>query len=409
MKTYHFKKIIFFLILLGSSQVSWAACTQTLSPGANVASVVSTAANGSTICLNSGDYGNVNLNNMARTGYATLTSLNGTGAIMSPSVGNSNYIRFDRMSLTAMLINKSKNIQIVNSAFLPNKGGLAVVDSSNTLVDSVDFTNVNQATWSGRLSLNNASYSTITNSKFVGVGNSTNTSEAAADGIMIIGLANNNKIGPNNLFSGILQNLCDVANPGSHCDSIQFYGGGPNNVITGNYFVNGHTYIMAPDGSDYVTVTDNVFNGNATSSYDWKIQFGSANNVRFEHNTLTNSSAAFDSKPGEPASSNAVVRNNTVLSGSYKTSGGSGCSNCSFTRHLFASTSDSFGTNNLFGNPTFVGGTQPTSYAGYQLTSSSLGYQVATDGNDMGVVFTGITNPPPPSTTLAAPMNLRVN
>ena len=94
---------------------------------------------------------------MARTGYVTITSASGTGAIMSPKVGNSDYIRFDGMSLTGMLINNgSTNIQIANSTFLPNKSGLAVIASSKILVDNVDFTNVNQATWSGRVSLNNA-------------------------------------------------------------------------------------------------------------------------------------------------------------------------------------------------------------------------------------------------------------
>lgn len=410
MKAYHFKKIILFLSLLGLSQVSWAACTQTLSPGANVASAVSSAANGSTICLNSGNYGVVNLYNMGRSGYVTLASTTGTGAIMSPQVGNSDYIRFDRMSLTSMLINNgSTNIQIANSTFLPNKGGLAIVDSSKTLVDNVDFTNVNQATWSGRISLNNATYSTITNSKFVGVGrDSTNVKAGAADGIMVVGRAANNTIGPNNLFSGILQSTCDVANPGSHCDSIQFYGAGSGNVITGNYFENDNVFIMAPDGSDKVTVTHNVFDGDSISNYDWKIQFGSANGVLFEHNTLTNTGVTFDSKTGNPASTNISAKNNILRDKGIKTTGGSGCSpNCVFDHNLFGTSSIAMGSSNIIGLPTFVGGTNPATRTGHQLISSSLGYKTATDGNDRGVVFTGTTT----TTTapLAAPANLRVN
>lgn len=416
MKTYYCKKIILIALLLGSSQVSWAACTQTLSPGANVASAVSSAANGSTICLNSGDYGTVKLDNLARTGYVTLTSASGTGAIMSPSLWNSDYIRFDRMSLTSMVINNgSTNVQITNSTFVPNKPGLAVVASSKILVDNVDFTNVNLATWSGRISLNNATYTTITNSKFVGVGkDSTNVKTGAADGIMIIGNASDNTIGPNNLFSGILQNLCDVANPGAHCDSIQIYGAGPNNVITGNHFVNDSIFIMAPDGSDKVTVTNNVFNGDSIPTYDWKIQFGSANGVLFEHNTLSNTGAAFDSKPSNPASTNILAKNNIIKTVGIKTSSGSGCSpNCVFSNNQFGTSGVARGTNNIIGYPTFVGGTSPTALTGYQLTSSSIGYKKATDGMDMGTSYYGsgaITAPTPSTTTtLAAPTNLRLN
>ena len=65
MKHYHFKTLTLSVILLGLSQVSFAACDQTLSPGANVASAVSNAANGTTICLNNGNYASVDLFNIA--------------------------------------------------------------------------------------------------------------------------------------------------------------------------------------------------------------------------------------------------------------------------------------------------------------------------------------------------------
>jgi hypothetical protein len=415
MKTYHLKKIIFFLTLLGSSQASWAACNQTLSPGANVASAVSSAANGSTICLNSGNYGTVNFYNMGRTGFVTLTSVSGTGAIMSPQIGNSDYIRFDGMSLTSILINNgSTNIQIANSTFLPNKAGLAIVGSSKILVDNVDFTKVNQATWSGRISLNNATYSTITNSKIADVGSdASNVKVGAADGIMVVGNAANNTIGPNNVFSGILQSLCDVANPGSHCDAIQFYGAGTGNVITGNYFVNGDTFIMSPDGSDNTTVTNNVFNGDAIPNYDWKVQFGSANGVVFEHNTLTNTGVTFDSKPGNSASNNISAKNNIIRDKSIKTTGGSGCTpNCVFNYNTFGSSGSAIGSSNIIGIPTFTGGTKPTAISGYKLTSSSIGYLKATDGKDMGTSYYGsgtTTTTPSGTTTLNAPTNLRLN
>ena len=59
-------------------------CTQTLSVGANVASAVSSASNGSTICLNSGNYGTVNFSNIARSDYVTVRSTSGVGATIGP-------------------------------------------------------------------------------------------------------------------------------------------------------------------------------------------------------------------------------------------------------------------------------------------------------------------------------------
>jgi hypothetical protein len=106
-----------------------------------------------------------------------------------------------------------------------------------------------------------------------------------------------------------------------------------------------------------------------------------------------------DAKSGSPASSNVVAKEN-ILSGSIKLN----CTGCSITHNLFKYSQDAAGTNNLIGTPLFVGGTNPSTMAGYQLTSSSLGYRAATDGLDMGVGTFG-AGPAP----LAPPSNLRVN
>src|ERR1700709_2646126 len=110
------KKLLFFIIMMVVSKFSFAACDQTISPGANIASVVTSAPNGSTICLNSGDYGTATLSNIARTGLVTLQSASGTGAALSPQISNSNFIKFQSMTLRSMLIqNCSTNIQVVGN------------------------------------------------------------------------------------------------------------------------------------------------------------------------------------------------------------------------------------------------------------------------------------------------------
>jgi len=69
------------------------------------------------------------------------------------------------------------------------------------------------------------------------------------------------------------------------------------------------------------------------------------------------------------------------------------------------------GTSNLIGNPTFSGGTSPTTQVGYQLTSSSLGYGAASDGTNMGINSTGTggTTTAPTVVVILAPTNLVVN
>ena len=43
------------------------------------------------------------------------------------------------------------------------------------------------------------------------------------------------------------------------------------------------------------------------------------------------------------------------------------------------------GTGNITGTPNFLGGSNPTTYAGFRLSSGSPGRGAASDGTDMGV------------------------
>jgi hypothetical protein len=390
MKTNHFKKLIMSSILLGLSQVSWAACDQTLSPGANVASAVSSAAVGSTICLNAGNYGRVELFNIARSGYVTIRSASGKSASIAPQVGKTNFVRLESLTISDVILQNScsTHVQWVNNDF-PAKG-LTLSNSGcgslDTLIDGNSFTNFNVGGgYEGRLSLVYGSGITVSNNFFGNGG--------ASDGIQMIGGVSNVNI-VNNTFSGILESLCGSV----HCDAIQLYGTGNGIVINSNFFTNGDTFIMAPDGSDGVTITNNVFNGVGVS-YPDKIQFGSANGARFEHNTLTNVRASFDSKTGSSASNNVIAKNNILASGSnFKTEGGSGCASCTFT-------------NNFNGNPTFAGGSNPTTFAGFLLATNSLGINSATDGKNMGIAASSTVATPPvvAQLPLIAPTNLRVN
>jgi len=406
MTMHHFKKPFLFLaLLMGASQISFAACDQTLSPGANVASAISSAAGGTTICLNSGSYGSVNLSNIVKTSDVTVQSVSGNSAVASLIVRGSNHLRFKNLTISGMDMNATgnKNISIVNNTF---KGQLKVIGSgssstpANILIDGNTFDGISvcSSCSEGRLQLYDAGGVTVSNNHFGGAGES--------DGIQWGGYGGT--VGPGNVFDGIIQGSYS-----RHIDAIQLYGQVDHHTIIGNYFMNGDTYIMAPDGGNAVTFKNNVAKA-GSGSYYWKFQFGSHSNLTFSHNTIpANIGVSIDKKSDSTIkSSNAVVQNNIMTNGAgFKTKDSSGvesCTNCTFSHNLFSSNSQAIGTNNLVGAPTFIGGTSPTTWAGYQLTSNSLGYRAATDGSDMGTTYYG-TGTPSTGVVLNAPTNLRVN
>jgi hypothetical protein len=357
-------------------------CTETLAPGDDVPTAAAVAPDGSVICLETGTYGVVELVDLDRTGYVTLRSATGHGAVIAPRIGNSHYLRLESLTISPYPLQNacSSHVQWVNNEFAAE--GLTLTNDGcgdlATLIDHNRFTGFDVGGgFEGRLSLAYGSGITITNNYFGDGG--------ASDGIQLVGGVRNVEIGPGNTFDGILQSLCgDV-----HCDAIQLYGAGSGIAIRRNLFRNGDTYIMAPDGSNGVTVVDNVFDGTA-SEYEYKIQFGSAANPVFRHNTLLDTSAAFDSKDGEPASSNAVGRDNLFDGFSHiKTAGGSGCTGCTFSSNLFADAGNASGSDNVIGTPAYTGGANPPTWAGWQLAAGSPGVGAATDGADLGTTYYG--------------------
>lgn len=399
MKIYHLKKCILFAILLGSSQVSWAACDQTLSPGANVASAVSSAASGSTICLNNGDFGSVNLSDISKSNYVTVQSASGRGASISLQIGNSKFLRFTNLNINGADINAcSKNIELTSStftkgAFLSDRG-FSCTYPLNITIDGSIFSNLSGAGYEGRISVvdddgHQPSLGIIISNNEIRDG-------CQSDGVFLAGGASGVQIGPGNVFSNIVQS-------GSvHCDNIQFYGSGWNNSITGNMFKTGSSYLMLVDSADNAIIRDNVFDGGTSSGV--KLQIAQTSNTTFEHNTLKNAGISIN------LGSTATIKDNVFINSSYNPNaqgGYSGCSNCVASYNL--STSSISGTNNITGTPTLVGDASPTTWAGWQLTSGSLGYLNGSDGKDRGVNFYGSGTAGSGTASVAPPSNLRAN
>ncbi|MEZ0392487.1 MAG: hypothetical protein ACAH59_09740, partial [Pseudobdellovibrionaceae bacterium] len=395
------KWILSVFSFLMMAEISHAACDQTLSPGANVASAVSSAPAGATICLNAGSYGNVQFTNFSKSPRVTVQSVSGRTATLSANYYNASGIDLKSLTISGLDIrNGSRNITAQGNTFtgqtvinMGSNGGN--YGDANILLDGNTFDGISVCTncYEGRVEVISSLPCgvTISNNHFGGAGES--------DGIQMS--AKGLKIGPGNVFEGIIQ-----GNYGRHVDAIQGVGQS-GTIITGNYFFNNTINIGFYDGGSSEQITHNVFGPPRDNLQN--LQLGGIQGMIMAHNTFRNTIIAHGTKSGDTANSGWTVRDNIFVNSDLINSGDQlQCNNCVYNSNLFDASSSSRGTNALIGSPTFVGGSAPSTWAGYQLTSSSLGYRAASDGLDLGPSSFGGTPPPPPPVSLAAPTNLRV-
>ncbi|MGZ3817385.1 MAG: hypothetical protein ACXVCR_02700 [Bdellovibrio sp.] len=419
----HFKKsfstssilIIFFVCL---SQNSWAACDQTLSPGANVASAISNAAAGTTICLNAGNYGTVTVSNVSKSSDVIIQSTTGQTANANFSLSNTNHIKVQSMTIYSLYWSGGTNNTFSKNLFVGDGGawnshssmmgtGQIVYNSggnssAKNLIDGNTFSQISVCSncYEGWISLqpgNTASGITISNNTFSGPG----------DGDFIQTGTSGVVIGPGNSFIGNVQSWCDT-HSGRHCDSIQGYGQ-DHTIITGNYFSNDTVFVGNYDGGTGDNINNNVFVGNDQDA--GQIMLGSSISDIVEHNTFIGMAIGLDAKSGGALSSNGIVRNNIFLQNSRIAFNCTGCvasynlADASSVTTCAAHGSEcTFGSNLITGTPTFTGGSSYTkAWAGWQLLSSSLGYKQGSDGLDRGTTFYGVS-----IVQLEPPKNLRV-
>ena len=409
------KKLFIVVAMMVASKFSFAACDQIVNPGANLASVVSSAPNGSTVCLNSGDYGTATLTNIARTGLVTLQSTLGVGAALSPRITKSAFIKFQSMTLRDMLIqNCSSNIQVVGNTWAPDTSGIVVNDNGfgcsaadkKILIDGNKFVNTRPAWSEGKIGLVSVTGVVFTNNLIQG-----QSTGNGGDGIQTGGSLANIVIGPGNIFRDIRQAPCDSSPGVPHCDSIQFVGDCPTCTINGNWFDNVEVVLQHHDATVPVVFTNNLVT-NAVQMWVYSTP-GNASNSRIEHNTFYNLGLAMWGTTGSGVSdTTGLVAQNNILIGSTASPSTCSAGSCTFASNVCQTSSQcSFnGSNTMVGTPIFSGGAlgSITTWAGWKLATSSIGLAKGTDGKDVGINYYGSSSTVP-AEPLSPPTGLRVN
>jgi hypothetical protein len=106
-------------------------------------------------------------------------------------------------------------------------------------------------------------------------------------------------------------------------------------------------------------------------------------NTTISHNVFYGSAFRIAGKSGNP--SGLTIQSNIFRSwGLVDTTA---CTSCTISTNMF--NSGAFGSSNVIGTPTWVGGTNPDSYAGFELAEGSAGEAAGVGGEDMGPRYGG--------------------
>jgi hypothetical protein len=374
------------------SHTAAASAADLTATPSTLASVFSSAQPGDRILLAAGTY---SFSGGTKSGTVTLTPQSGAAVTMSLSFAGSSGIAIDGVTVKSMnTSNKAHDITVRNSDFTGQTYmNLVGAVNSNIVLDSntIEPWSAGNGDAEGRVHLSQPNALgtqpvgvTVSNNYFKGPG--------CSDGIQI---GSYGVVVKNNVFDGIKQGSC-----APHVDSIQFYGQS-HTVVTGNYFTNFSTAIMAPDGGNGETITNNVFDNGAGNSAS-AIQMGAfSNGSLFAHNTVRGTDVDADGK-------SITMRDNAMVDAHFSIIGCSGTDVCTINHNLYNKSGQ--GTSSVVGVPTWTGGTNPTTYGGWALAPGSPGKANASDGSDRGMNVNGSTAPPttdpPPADTTAPDTNI---
>ena len=310
---------------------------------------MSAASAGQTICLASGNYGTWSGTNKA----ITIAAAPNAAPTMQVSFGSgaSGFTLSGIGGMGGEIDSPAKNITIENSAFT-DALVLSGLSNSNVIINADTFLNINNPGCGGqpaRIHLINPTAQsgvTVENSLFSG-----GDTDGIQSGVPLTIL--------NNVFTNLRSSSSDC----NHTDSVQLYGG-TNVTISGNLFYNDYDGVAAFDGTGGNAIPDNAC---------YEIDRGSCITLYSDNGSVVNHNTAgpgmnlleLDRKSSDPAGKGTVYENNV---GDASVSDGS--TMATDTNNLYSGAHSP----DMSGDPSFSGGSSPTTWAGYELKSTSAGH-----------------------------------
>lgn len=397
------KSLIALVLCLITQLANGQTCTSTLNPGADVAAAIGSASGGDVICLNSGSYPGPFSINARPSGKVIIRSTSGVGAnVTSNEIYRSTNLVFKNLTLCAELIDDfgsaphTGNISFVNNtrscAMFVNLEGMT---TANILLYGDTWAMARDAFGSNEGNLTISCVSTCSTGNTVKIQQSMfDGAGGCDDGIHYQANNGNVIIGPGNTFKNYVQSTCTHGGSSPHSDAIQ-YVGGSNAYIRGNYFSNNSVHLGFYDGFDTTEVTNNIFDGQAADSGQ-SLQMGGIQGMQFSHNTFYGTiTSGIGTKFANTQNSGWIIENNVLVNSSALSPGGDqpGCgSDCIVRYNDYCTSTCSLitgGTNNNNVNVTdaFNGGSHPSTWSGWSLTSGSSGHGSGNDSKDRGVLF----------------------
>ena len=360
----------------------------------NFASQFAALQAGQTLCLASGNYGTWNAG--SKSGRVIVKAAAGANVTMTANFNNSANITLDGIATLsqATIQGASHDITVSGSTFPPPGGAITVHPdqmnaSSNIVIDRDTFNGqlCDQMSAQGRVAVEaignnngNPLGLTISNNLFEG-GTADGIRPDSGSGIQIL---NNQFIS----FDNSLNETC-------HTDAIQLYGSATHILFKGNFFYNSIDMAGCSfsewNGGDFNTFEDNVVAGTPNNGCYDAIDLHSDNGSTIIHNTFAygfcephNSASSPCGEVGlaDSAGHGTVIRDNIVTGFS---NGGSAGSASFSDDHNLCHDSGCTGSGDNTGTPTFVGGSAPTTFAGFALAPGSAGVGAASDGTNVGI------------------------
>jgi hypothetical protein len=324
---------------------------------------------GQTLCLSSGDYGV-----WRGTGRSVVVrAADGASVSMGFEFGAGDRgFTLEGVSIRGGRVTAGAGpFTVRDSAF---SDGLFVdgVANSGILVDHVSFVGINSCSGCDPAMVHLAYDSTtpsgvtIANSLFA---------DGNADGIQTgVGV---------NIIGNEFRNLYEGSCSSCHTDPIQLIDA-PGAVVRGNWVHDTADGIVAYDGLRNATIEDNVVE---LVHGRWGIELYSDQGSVVRHNTLVYGTGCeyapcgwimLDRKDQDPAGSGTVIEDNIATAITSDDGSTAAEQDHNLVRRQVGS-GDSLGT------PTFVGGADPTTWAGFQLAPGSAGTGFASDGLNAGI------------------------